>query len=111
MAAIDERPMGASQICAQEGIDAIHNISTTIGFAPVAQPPAPQSVTCTQFADAFHQLAAAGVKLCYDEGSAWERFAATREMYEQPLHYVSKRTLTQDYLEFLPTVPQPTAAQ
>lgn len=40
------------------------------------------------------------------QGSAWDRFAATRSMYEQALRYISAQTLTQDYIEFLTTATE-----
>lgn len=106
MAATDERHASVPAICAEEGIDTVHNLSRTLGFAPEQQPSHLEYVNSEQFACVLQQLAAAGVSLAYDEASAWQRFAATRVRYEQPLHYISVQTLTQDYLEFLsPAAP------
>ncbi|MFN8470016.1 MAG: hypothetical protein U0X20_30965 [Caldilineaceae bacterium] len=105
IAAVDTRAAGAPRICAEEGIDAVRNISKAIGCTPDAPPPSTPHVTRDQFADVLRELAASGIKLCCDESSAWDRFAAARAQYEYPLQYLSARTLTQDYLEFLPVAP------
>lgn len=99
-AAVDCNPACAAAICGDEGTDTVCAVAESIGFKPRNQS-APQEVTPQEFDAVLARLGQSGIKLECTGDAAWQRFVARRQQYRAALAYISSRTLTEDYLNFL----------